>query len=245
MRKQNLFLAAALFVGVLASCDTSDNEVTSFRTTPGKHVTEENVEYYIPSPADTVINNYSYVDLGLPSGSLWATKNIGATTVSDLGYTYRWGETNYYDRSNWVPYKYEDNYRYTKYNSTDGKLILDSEDDAAFINCGTGCHIPSVDDFHELNLYCTWMYAIGSSGNSDFMLGYLVTSRINGKMIFLPENEYWINTLSSEDHGKAVNIYLDEDDYELSSGSRDGGMCAVRAVYKKNFKYGEAYDSGK
>ena len=41
-------------------------------------------------------NGYSYVDLGLPSGTLWATCNVGASKPSDAGLYFQWGDTQGY-----------------------------------------------------------------------------------------------------------------------------------------------------
>ncbi|MBR6016482.1 MAG: hypothetical protein IK067_05060, partial [Prevotella sp.] len=104
--------------------------------------------------AQNTINGHEYVDLGLPSGTLWATCNVGAETPEDYGLYFAWGETVGYtgDTSDgrlfdWANYKWCDgsNTTLTKYcnNSekgkdgfTDDKTVLDPEDDAATANWG-------------------------------------------------------------------------------------------------------------
>ena len=36
-------------------------------------------------------DNHEYVDLGLPSGTLWATRNVGADKPEDIGDYFAWG----------------------------------------------------------------------------------------------------------------------------------------------------------
>ena len=98
--------------------------------------------------ATCTINVVEYVDLGLPSGTLWATCNIGASSPEDYGYYFAWGETEPYDENggkttfNWSTYKwcngdynkitkYCDNSSYGNNGFTDGKTELDPDDDAA------------------------------------------------------------------------------------------------------------------
>ena len=94
---------------------------------------------------------YEFVDLGLPSGTLWATKNLGAETEYDVGNLYAWGETETKDEYTLGNYSFYSGGEYTKYNSNDGKEILDAEDDAANQNvCGGNANIPTVAQWTEL-----------------------------------------------------------------------------------------------
>ena len=96
-------------------------------------------------------NGYEYVDLSLPSGTLWAKMNVGASSEKDAGLYFAWGETQgYADAStkafSWSDYKFNpsgDDSTFTKYNSTDGKTVLDAEDDAAVVNMGGEWHMPN------------------------------------------------------------------------------------------------------
>lgn len=93
-------------------------------------------------------NGHAYVDLGLPSGTKWATMNIGASSVTDYGLKFQWGDTQGYTNSQcgsgegqkyfgWADYKYwtgdtgSGSSGMTKYNSTDGKTVLEASDDAS------------------------------------------------------------------------------------------------------------------
>ncbi len=97
-------------------------------------------------------NGHEYVDLDLPSGTLWATCNIGATTPERYGYYFAWGETerrtSYWDTNyKWYNYNSEDNIEITKYvphagsaeysnSKVDGLNTLELIDDAAHVHWG-------------------------------------------------------------------------------------------------------------
>ena len=53
-----------------------------------------------------VINDHEYVDLGLPSGVLWATCNVGASNPEECGCYYAWGETVEKANYSWSTYKW-------------------------------------------------------------------------------------------------------------------------------------------
>ena len=109
---------------------------------------------------------YIKIDLGLPSGTLWADRNIGATDIYDGGKLFQWGDPTPYDvpehtggtinegqkKFRWNDYKWSENgtRTMTKYNSTDGKSTLDPEDDAAHVNMGGDWRMPTKDEISEL-----------------------------------------------------------------------------------------------
>ena len=111
-----------------------------------------------------IIDGYEYVDLGLPSGTLWAKMNVGASSEKDAGLYFAWGETTGYTASQVGTgegqkaftrrdYKFDpsgDGKTFTKYNATDGKTTLDSEDDAANVNMGGDWHMPTNEQIIEL-----------------------------------------------------------------------------------------------
>ena len=149
-----------------------------------------------------VINGHNFIDLGLPSGLLWAETNVGASSASDVGDYFAWGETaskSYYE---WKNYKWGDD-NMTKYNSTDKKTTLDSEDDAATVNWGAPCRMPDSSDFDELYSKCDWW---------SWRNGYLVVGP-NGNTIFFPasslrDHKYWSRSLVSDDETIAYCIYF-------------------------------------
>ena len=123
-------------------------------------------------------NGHEYVDLGLPSGTKWATCNVGATKPEEFGDYYAWGETTTKETYNWETYKYGtydydgDYSKLTKYNPSDSKTTLDLSDDAAAANWGGKWRMPTYEQWHELNHECYWVWT--SSYNNSNVVGYIV-----------------------------------------------------------------------
>lgn len=135
-------------------------------------------------------NGHAYVDLGLPSGTKWATMNVGATSETDYGLYFAWGETEgYVDAStkafSWADYKWTEDGGSTmsKYNATDGKTVLDIEDDAVAVAWGGSWKMPTMEQFQELlnTANCTNALTIVDGVN-----GRLFTSVKNGNTLFIP-----------------------------------------------------------
>ena len=130
-----------------------------------------------------------YVDLGLPSGVKWATFNVGATQPEEYGDYFAWGETEPKELYDWSTYKWCDGLynTLTKYNTdseygvVDNKKILESSDDAAYVNWGGNWRMPSVDEWNELLSHCSlkWEERNGVSGVT-------LVSVQNGNSLFLP-----------------------------------------------------------
>ena len=153
-----------------------------------------------------LINGHKFIDLGLPSGLLWAETNIGAETAYDDGYYYAWGETSTKEvyspnTYTWVTVDttYSELYEkdvytetYTKYNDTDGKTVLDKEDDAAYVNWGTSCRMPTYIDFIELRSTsnCTWAYVERTNSSGETISCYKVVSNKNNNTIYFPFSGY-------------------------------------------------------
>ena len=128
------------------------------------------------------------VDLGLPSGTLWADRNIGADSPEGYGDYFAWGETRPKSVYDWSTYKYckGSKYSLTKYNNifiygtVDNKTVLEPSDDAATANWGAAWRMPTHAEQAELNNKCTWTWTTRNGVN-----GYKVTGP-NGNSIFLP-----------------------------------------------------------
>ena len=145
--------------------------------------------------AVTVNEAHEYVDLGLPSGTLWATCNIGASSPSYNGDYFAWGETTGYANGkttfSWGTYKYCNGSGTTMtkyctssdYGTVDNKTELDLSDDAAYVNWGPNWRIPSISQLTELinDSYTTQTWT---------NYGYKITSKSNGNSIFLPAAGY-------------------------------------------------------
>lgn len=151
-------------------------------------------------------NGHDYVDLGLPSGTLWATCNVGTSVPGDYGSYYAWGETQPKTTYNWSTYKYcsgitydynyadyeyplltkyctESNYGYNGF--TDDLTTLNPSDDVATVNWGSGWRMPTKEEYEELLNHTN---SITTTQNG--MRGKLLTSTTNGNSIFLPYSGY-------------------------------------------------------
>ena len=124
-------------------------------------------------------SNDGWVDLGLPSGVKWATCNIGATSPTDFGKYFAWGETS--DKNDYCWSTYSFSKWPTKYNKADNKITLDPNDDAAIINCGGKWRMPTIDEWKELKNNCTWRWT-----TLNGKAGYHIMSKNGKSSIFLP-----------------------------------------------------------
>ena len=150
-------------------------------------------------------NEIAFVDLGLPSGRLWAACDIGSSTPSSQGSKFSWGELTTKQTYTEATYRWAkiDETQYAKYNSTDGKLVLDMEDDAARQILGGRWRLPSIEDVKELLANTTW--TPGTSG--------VFTSKINGVQLTLATNFYfWLNALSTTNSTFAYAFYITADE---------------------------------
>lgn len=132
-------------------------------------------------------DNVEYVDLGLPSGNLWATCNLGASSPEAYGDYYAWGEVEPKQEYTYPNHKWykegAPSLGFTKYNNEDGKLTLEDEDDAVIQKLGNGWRTPTLADFRELtNQKLTTIKKTTLNG----VAGYQITSKKNGKSIFIP-----------------------------------------------------------
>ena len=113
-----------------------------------------------------------YVDLGLPSGLLWAKKNIGAATEEDAGLYFQWEDIQGYTTEqvgvdkqfSWNDYKWGTSSNFTKYNSSDGLVTLEAADDAATQIMGSDWRMPTREEFIEL-VDNTDVYCISTDGS--------------------------------------------------------------------------------
>ena len=206
-------------------------------------------------------NGHMYVDLGLPSGTLWATCNVGATTPEEIGEFYAWGETEIKDVYSWETYKWCDgdsvnktNQNLTKYcdrggyGRLDGKLSLEPEDDVAHVKWGGDWHIPTIEEFQELIDNCTfewlWMdeektiraYKItGTNGNSIIMpAGYKKNDTYNSLGFYYWSTNLRMDDIPSNNHATHVTCldYLSKTEAELTNHYRYLGY-PVRPVLSK------------
>ncbi len=191
--------------GYVFKCWTVNGEIVSVKSSYGTtaNANSEFVANFIKY-ADGVTgseNGHDYVDLGLPSGTRWATCNVGATTPEEKGNYYSWGETETKESYTLGTYKYYGGDVPTKYaldpadsgfddeQFIDKKIALEASDDAATVNWGGKWRMPTKAEAKELVDYCTW-----TSWTQNGVSGYKVTSNINGNSIFLPKAGGYVGT---------------------------------------------------
>ena len=195
-------------------------------------------------------NGHEWVDLGLPSATLWATMNVGADSPEDYGDYFAWGETSPKEEYNWSTYKWCNGSStiQTKYcisssqGTVDNKTVLELADDAANANWGGSWRMPTIAEQSELRTECTWTLT-----TQNGVKGYKVTSKINGNSIFLPAAGYrhysdlvdagscgyvWSSSLSTYFSAAAYYLYFYSSEV---GGNGDGRLSgrSVRPVMKK------------
>ena len=156
-----------------------------------------------------------YVDLGLPSGIMWAKCDLGASSPERYGDEYSWGET-------WT--KKNDNYyyftdivegQYTKYDSRDKRFFLEKEDDVAYLRLGEGWRYPTWNEVQELVDNCTV-----TESRLNGRLGVMFISKINNNYIFFNyyssfggylESWLWTSAVVESDPTMAKCLYFGRD----------------------------------
>ncbi len=180
-------LCMASYAATFMQVKTDDGKTVSFDV---DHVTE--VVF------DTTSSDHEYVDLGLPSGTLWATCNIGATKPEEFGDYFAWGETEPKEVYDWSTYKYAKALGPNKldsltkyclssdYGIIDGLSSLLPDDDAATVNWGKEWRMPTEIEVKELVEECYWVWT--SSYNGTGVRGHVVYKTKNdfdkGKVSF-------------------------------------------------------------
>ncbi len=130
------------------------------------------------------------IDLGLPSGTKWASWNVGASSPEQCGGYYAWGETEVKSRYDWSTYKYGRDSEDCDYIGED---IAGTQYDVAHVKWGGSWRMPSIEQIKELadNCFMTWTQYNGTNG-------VLITGP-NGNTIFLPAAFYYLNSNESPD----------------------------------------------
>ena len=190
----------------------------------------------------THANGYEFVDLGLPSGTLWATKNIGANTPTEPGLYFPWASTTGY--KNATEHKFDfsegntpyiDNAKIYKYQAKgdtnagvhDNKLELDIEDDAAAFNMGGAWRMPSKAQFEELsnNTNKSWTaidgvngYKLTSKKNSDLFIFIPAAGFCNGSSLYSVDSDglVWSRSLRLDGSRDAHYLVFGSGDFNPS-----------------------------
>ncbi len=175
-------------------------------------------------PLTGTINGHEYVDMGLPSGTLWATCNIGANKPEDYGHYFTWG--NIKEKNEYIG-EQSVNIEKQIFN-----ISANIKYDAASVKWGSSWRIPTLNNFAELlnTKNCIWEYV-----NNDSICGYKVTSRKNNNTLFFPSagcyagyNKehsmgfninawYWCAERGLKYSNYAKVLYFTEDEYTIST----------------------------
>lgn len=245
-----LMAFAALLSMGLISCDKENNNNSSGN---GGNNGGDN-------PSGGVNTNSEWVDLGLPSGLLWATCNLGANAPEEYGNYYAWGEISPKESYKWSTYKYctvgsvgRENWDHTlktltKYNTLtlygtpDNKTVLEAMDDAATSVLGSGARTPTKADWEELiaNTTIEWTTMNGVSGRKF--------TAANGNTIFLPAaghhwhgtglnsagylGIYWSSSLRTDYPPNAMVFLFTSSEQRVDDYNRRDGN-SIRAVRQK------------
>ena len=141
----------------------------------------------VPVTQDANPVSDGFVDLGLPSGTLWATCNLGANEEYEAGDYYAWGEISPKSKFSWSNYKWGRMDNLTKYNASDKKTVLDPADDPAYQK-NHDWSMPTKEQFIELLEVCYWEWV------TTPVPGYKVKSPYGDSYIFLPGVGYKDNS---------------------------------------------------
>ena len=195
-----------------------------------------------PEPQD----EHEWVDLGLPSGTLWATCNVGASSPEESGDYFAWGETEpketySFATHKWCNGKYNTLTKYcnnSEYGEVDGMTKLELEDDAAYVNWGPSWRIPTTRQLSELCNNCTHEVT-----TINEVKGVLITGP-NGNTMFMPYagsreddsllgvnllGDYWSDELISTNPSAAFYFNLASWRYWFGYSRANG--FTIRAVY--------------
>jgi hypothetical protein len=172
-------------------------------------------------------NEFEYVDLDLPSGTLWATCNLGAKEPFAAGNFYAWGEikpkTEEYD---WDSYKFGNKRTLNKYTDDDKLDTLKPEDDAAYVELGREYSVPSYNQVYELikntiatrfytdnDINCIELKSIFNDKSIVFPLTgyYSPADAVNPKRLCFKNSGtlLWASCLSNTTDLHAVAFYID------------------------------------
>ncbi len=179
-----------------------------------------------------------FVDLGLPSGTLWAEANVGAASDYEAGSFFAWAEKTPKTTFSWNNYLWGTVSNLTKYNASDKKTLVELADDAAY-QANASWTLPTKAQFEELMDYCDLEWV-----DSAPYYGMRFKSKVGDTSIFLPAagfiqtwadgewaGYYWSKSLYTNDRTKAYYLIIMESADLVQTMERYTGMT-VRAVKK-------------
>ena len=187
------------------------------------YTVDNNTVHY--NPFVDPYNGHEYVDLGLPSGTKWATMNVGATKPEEYGLYFSWGNVEGHNLNGEGTYDFGTSNTSEPYVSSNGATItfpgsiaVGDAYDMARANMGGNWRLPTNTEFQELydNTDSEWITINGVNGRR-------LTSKINGNSIFFPAagvsydgsshyyegsaGYYWSSVLFSADYAFSLRFH--------------------------------------
>jgi len=161
-------------------------------------------------------NGHEWVDLGLPSGTKWATCNVGASKPEDYGDHFAWGETSKKSTYSWDTYKYGGRYDVKNI----GSNIAGTQYDVASVKWGGSWRMPTLAQSKELfnNTTSEWTTQNGVKGRK-------FTSKKNSMSIFIPAagGQFSGYSTEGEDGGTwLANVYQENNEAYIFNFTNEG-----------------------
>ncbi len=193
------------------------------------------------------------IDLGLPSGTLWASCNVGASSPEEYGDYFAWGETTVKGDYSWQTYQWCNGTYESMSTDCVDSIELSQQYDVALAKWGDQWRMPTVADFKELATECTWTWT-----TQNGVKGYEVKGT-NGNCIFLPAAGcrrdgttlhggytgcYWSTTLYGDDTQHAHLLYFNDDSYSYKFRNFRVDGRSVRPVTGGGYKFDPNFYSG-
>ena len=154
------------------------------------------------------MNNIQFIDLGLPSGILWADRNLGADAPEETGDYYRFGET----------VAFTENSPEYAYDKIEGG-IAGTDRDAATMNLGGNWRMPTKEEFDELieQTEQKWtkqngvrgMEVTGPNGNSIFLPVSGLRHRSNGSLIYVGSGGYCWSASAYSSYNDSICLFFE------------------------------------
>ena len=174
------------------------------------------------------------IDLGLPSGTLWACCNVGANSPEEYGDKYAWGETETKDEYTHDNYKYGewkiqiwwgDEIPYYKYQELGD--ISGTNYDVAHVKWGNGWKMPSQKQAGEMIMNCSHYHTYYNGKEVYKMKG------TNGSSIYLPCS-FWTSTESGDyfAHAHILHVWFSQNEVSSNISSEKYRALQVRPIHQ-------------
>ena len=203
---------------------------------------DNNAVHYNPSTPVPPTPSHDYVEI---AGIKWATMNIGASSVTDTGLYFQWGDTQGYTAAQvgsgegkkyfyWTDYKWteDDGESFTKYNDEDGLGVLQASDDAVTAAWGGNWRMPTTEEFQALETATTSAWTSSYEGSG--VAGLVLTSNADSnKKIFFPvagrcyedtivdanKGYYWSSSIGKYAEEEGSHLFFDYEYINFLDGS--------------------------